>query len=70
MKRGIPKMTEPNKQQPEESRPKKEIDTKPKRRRGRPEKMFKIEDTPENVARAMWGVRSTKFEPTEPKSDD
>lgn len=33
----------------------------PKRKRGRPEKFFKIDDTPENVARALWGERSTKF---------
>lgn len=32
-----------------------------KRKRGRPEKFFKIDDTPENVARALWGERSTKF---------
>ena len=59
-------MAKPDKQQPEESRPKKEVDTKPKRRRGRPEKLFRINDTPENVARAMWGVRSTKF----PKNEE
>lgn len=35
--------------------------TKPKRRRGRPEKVTKIDDTPLNVARALWGERSTKF---------
>jgi len=32
-----------------------------KKRRGRPEKRLKIDDTPENVARALWGERSTKF---------
>ena len=32
-----------------------------KRPRGRPEKPLKIDDTPENVARALWGERSTKF---------
>ena len=35
--------------------------SKPKRNRGRPKKFFKIDDTPENVARALWGERSTKF---------
>lgn len=30
-------------------------------RRRRPEKLLKIDDTPENVARALWGERSTKF---------
>lgn len=33
----------------------------PERPRGRPEKPLKIDDTPENVARALWGERSTKF---------
>ena len=33
----------------------------PKQNRGRPEKLFRIDDTPENVARALWGERSTKF---------
>lgn len=28
----------------------------PKRRRGRPEKPLKIKDTPENVARALFGL--------------
>ena len=37
-----------------------------KRKRGRPEKNFKIDDTPLNVARALWGERSTKF----PKRDE
>lgn len=36
-----------------------------KRKRGRPGKNFKIDDTPLNVARALWGERSTKF----PKRD-
>ena len=35
-----------------------------KKRRGRPEKLTKIDDTPENVARALWGVKSTKFPKT------
>lgn len=33
----------------------------PGRRRGRPEKRLKIDDTPQNVARALWGEPSTKF---------
>ena len=33
----------------------------PKRRRGRPEKPLKIDDTPENIARALFGLPSTKF---------
>ena len=53
-------MLKPDKQM-EETFPKKGMDTKPKRRCGRPEKATKIEDTPLNVARAMWGERSTKF---------
>ena len=30
--------------------------TPPKRKRGRPEKPLKIDDTPENVARALFGL--------------
>jgi hypothetical protein len=33
----------------------------PEKRRGRPEKVFKIDDMPENVARALWGERLTRF---------
>ena len=33
----------------------------PKRRRGRPEKSLKIDDTPENITRALFGLPSTKF---------
>ena len=33
----------------------------PVRRRGRPERRLKIDDTPQNVARALWGERSTKY---------
>ena len=32
-----------------------------KRKRGRPEKFLKINDTPRNVARAFFGMPSTKF---------
>ena len=31
------------------------------KRRGRFEERLQINDTPENVARALWGERSTKF---------
>ena len=54
-------MAESDKRQQEENRPRKQPDIQPKRRRGRPEKLLKIEDTPLNVARALWGERSTKF---------
>ena len=37
----------------------------PKRKRGRPEKLVKIDDTPRNVARAFFCIRSDKF--TRPK---
>ncbi len=33
----------------------------PKPKRGRPEKRGKIDDTPRNVARSFFGIRSTKF---------
>ena len=33
----------------------------PKRKRGRPEKLTKIEDSPRNVARALFGIPSDKF---------
>ena len=39
--------------------PKKE--QKPKRRRGRPEKPLKIDDTPRNIARSLFGIPSDKF---------
>ena len=39
----------------------KKPESTPKRKRSRPEKLIKIDDTPENVARALWGERSTKF---------
>ena len=32
-----------------------------KRKRGRPEKFLKINDTPRNVARSFFGMPSTKF---------
>ena len=37
----------------------------PKRKRGRPEKLVKIDDTPRNVARSFFGIPSDKF--TRPK---
>lgn len=51
-------MTKPVKQQPKEQQAK----SKPKRKRGRPEKLVKIDDTPRNVARALFGIRSDKFD--------
>ena len=39
----------------------KPTESQPKNKRGRPEKLLKIDDTPESVARALWGERSTKF---------
>lgn len=54
-------MTKPDKRQQEENRPPRMIEDQPKKRRGRPAKFLKIDDTPENVARALWGERSTKF---------
>ena len=32
-----------------------------KKRRGRPEKLVKIDDSPRNVARALFGIPSDKF---------
>ena len=54
-------MVKSNRQQRKENQPNEKLDAKPKKRRGRPEKVLKIEDTPLDVARAMWGERSTKF---------
>ena len=34
----------------------------PKRKRGRPEKPLRIDDTPENIAKALFGMPSTKFD--------
>jgi len=33
----------------------------PKPKRGRPERLAKIDDTPRNVAHSFFGIRSTKF---------
>ncbi len=33
----------------------------PKRKRGRPEKPLKIDDTPRNVARTFFGIKSPKY---------
>lgn len=46
---------------PKQNKQLRKTDDPPKRKRGRPEKFVKIDDTPENVARALWGERSTKF---------
>ncbi len=32
-----------------------------KRKRGRPEKPLKIDDTPRNVARTFFGIKSPKY---------
>ena len=41
---------------------------RPKRRRGRPEKPLKIDDTPRNVARALFGLGPMDFDSQEPKA--
>ena len=59
-RRAIIEMTKPNKQQPKE--PERQHNPA-KRKRGRPEKPLKIDDTPENVARSLFGlppIKSTK----------
>ena len=61
VKTGILTMNNPEKQQPKKPLSKGDVDTKPKRRRGRPEKPLKIDDTPENVARSFFGIKSTKY---------
>ena len=48
-------MTKPTKQHSKDQQ------AKPKRKRGRPEKLVKIDDTPRNVARAFFGIRSSKY---------
>ena len=42
----------------------------PKRKRGRPEKLFKIDDTPLNVARSFFGIPSDKFTQTNGDSNE
>lgn len=46
-------MTKPAKK-PSKSHP-------PNRKRGRPEKPLKIHDTPRNVARTFFGIKSPKY---------
>ena len=41
---------------------------KPKRKRGRPEKPLKIDDSPRNVARALFGLGPMDFDSQEPKA--
>ena len=48
-------MTKSPKQNPKEQRP-------PAPRGRPPKRVVKIDDTPRNVARAFFGMRSTKFE--------
>ena len=48
-------MTKSSKKKPKEKRP-------PAPQGRPPERVVKIDDTPRNVARAFFGMRSTKFE--------
>ena len=59
-------MTKSDKRQREEQPSDRVGAAPPKKRRGRPEKMFKIDDTPENVVRSFFKIPSDKF--TRPKS--
>lgn len=45
--------------------PPKRKSEQPEKRRGRPEKFYKIDDTPLNVARSFFRIPSDKF--TQPK---
>ena len=54
-------MTKPDNRQKGEDRPFKIAESQPNNRRGCPGKFLKDEDTPKNVARALWGERSSKF---------
>ena len=47
-------MTKPSKQNPKDKRP-------PAPRGRPPKRVVKIDDTPRNVARSFFGIRSTKF---------
>ena len=51
-------MPKSSNQKPTEQQPQ---DNQPKRKRGRPEKLVKIDDSPRNVARALFGIRSDKY---------
>lgn len=46
----------------------KQVKKQAKRRRGRPEKPLKIDDTPRNVARALFGLGPMDFDSQEPKT--
>ena len=59
-------MTITNNRQHDKGQSGKEKASQSKRRRGRPEKFYKIDDTPLNVARSFFGIPSDKF--TRPKS--
>lgn len=48
-------MTKSSKQISKNQRP------QPKRKRGCPEKPLKIDDTPRNVARTFFGIKSPKY---------
>ena len=58
-------MTKPDKRQQKEARQSKSTEGQSKKRRGRPEKFCRIDDTPLNVARSFFGIPSDKF--TKPK---
>jgi hypothetical protein len=55
-------MTKPAKQQPKKQNLQ---NNQSKRKRGRPEKQIKIDDTPLNVARSFSGIPSDKFTRTQ-----
>lgn len=57
---GVFKVAKSKKQQ-KEIHSNKEAGIKPRRRRGRPEKPLKIDDTPRNVARTFFGIKSPKY---------
>lgn len=53
--------TEPKRDRTMSLKQDRKLGDSPERKRERLEKPLKIDDTPENVARALWGERSTKF---------
>ena len=55
-------MAKSAKKQSEKQQQEHDQDNQPKPPRGRPSKrVVKIDDTPRNVARALFGIRSTKY---------
>lgn len=57
---GATAMSKPKKRKQVDERLDKEPSSPQKKRRGRPEKPLKIDDTPENVARALFGLPPIK----------